>query len=74
MYSYVDQKHWEEFVRLRLCQTFQERRNIQQEHQAKNKYNHQMSRKGYANLCEEMKKVSSSEGDFDRANVWNRLE
>ncbi|KAA0067499.1 putative serine/threonine-protein kinase nek2 [Cucumis melo var. makuwa] len=53
-YSFIEQNHWEEFVRSRLFETFQEKRQLQQDRQSKNKYNHRISRKGYANLKEEM--------------------
>ncbi|KAA0043643.1 putative serine/threonine-protein kinase nek2 [Cucumis melo var. makuwa] len=53
-YSFIKQNHWEEFVRSRLCETFQEKRQLQQDRRSKNKYNHRISRKGYANLKEEM--------------------
>uniref|UniRef100_A0A9I9EB41 Serine/threonine-protein kinase nek2 n=1 Tax=Cucumis melo TaxID=3656 RepID=A0A9I9EB41_CUCME len=54
-YSFIEQNHWEEFVRSRLSETFQEKRKLQQDRRSKNKYNHRISRKGYANLKEEMK-------------------
>uniref|UniRef100_A0A9I9E795 Serine/threonine-protein kinase nek2 n=1 Tax=Cucumis melo TaxID=3656 RepID=A0A9I9E795_CUCME len=44
-YSFIEQNHWEEFIRSR---------QLQQDRQSKNKYNHRISRKGYANLKEEM--------------------
>ncbi|KAA0040471.1 uncharacterized protein E5676_scaffold278G00620 [Cucumis melo var. makuwa] len=53
-YSFIEQNHWEEFVRSRLSETFQEKRKLQQDRRSKNKYNHKISRKGYANLKEEM--------------------
>ncbi|TYK30421.1 putative serine/threonine-protein kinase nek2 [Cucumis melo var. makuwa] len=57
-YSFIEQNHWEEFVRSRLSETFQEQRQLQQDRRSKNKYNHRISRKGYANLKEEMNKIS----------------
>ncbi|XP_050939199.1 uncharacterized protein LOC127148860 [Cucumis melo] len=53
-YSFIEQNHWEEFVRSRLSETFQEKRKLQQDRRSKNKYNHRISRKGYANLKEKM--------------------
>ncbi|KAA0066650.1 transposase [Cucumis melo var. makuwa] len=53
-YSFIEQNHWEEFVRSRLSKTFQGKRKLQQDRRSKNKYNHRISRKGYANLKEEM--------------------
>ncbi|KAA0054084.1 uncharacterized protein E6C27_scaffold1371G00060 [Cucumis melo var. makuwa] len=37
-----------------------------------NKYNHRMSRKGYANLTEEMKASTSNGELIDRALVWKK--
>ncbi|TYK04486.1 putative serine/threonine-protein kinase nek2 [Cucumis melo var. makuwa] len=48
----------EEFVRSRLSETFQEKRQLQQDRRSKNKYNHRISRKGYVNLKEEMDEIS----------------
>ncbi|KAA0048294.1 putative serine/threonine-protein kinase nek2 [Cucumis melo var. makuwa] len=70
-YSFIEQNHWEEFVRLRLSETFQEKRKLQQDRRSKNKYNHRISRKGYANLKEEMKE-GSNEVYVDRAKMWKK--
>ncbi|KAA0060814.1 putative serine/threonine-protein kinase nek2 [Cucumis melo var. makuwa] len=70
-YSFIEQNHWEEFVRSRLSETFQEKRKLQQDRRSKNKYNHRISRKGYANLKEEMK-GGSNEVYVDRAKMWKK--
>ncbi|KAA0041615.1 putative serine/threonine-protein kinase nek2 [Cucumis melo var. makuwa] len=70
-YSFIEQNHWEEFVRSRLSETFQEKRQLQQDRRSKKKYNHRISRKGYANLKEEMKE-SSNEVYVDRAKMWKK--
>ncbi|KAA0059165.1 uncharacterized protein E6C27_scaffold430G00850 [Cucumis melo var. makuwa] len=70
-YSFIEQNHWEEFVRSRLLETFQEKRKLQQDRRSKNKYNHRISRKGYANLKEEMKE-GSNEVYVDRAKMWKK--
>ncbi|KAA0047738.1 putative serine/threonine-protein kinase nek2 [Cucumis melo var. makuwa] len=57
-YSFIKKNHWEEFVRSRLSETFQEKRKLQQDRRSKNKYNHRISRKGYVNLKEEMDEIS----------------
>ncbi|KAA0062148.1 putative serine/threonine-protein kinase nek2 [Cucumis melo var. makuwa] len=57
-YSFIEQNQWKELVRSRLSETFQEKRQLQQDRQSKNKYNHRISRKGYANLKEEMDEIS----------------
>ncbi|KAA0054778.1 transposase [Cucumis melo var. makuwa] len=72
MYSYIDQKQWEEFVRSRLCPHFEDKRKLQQERRKKNKYNHRLSRKGYANLREELKNIPSEESELDRASMWKK--
>ncbi|KAA0066037.1 hypothetical protein E6C27_scaffold21G00090 [Cucumis melo var. makuwa] len=72
MYSYIDQKQWEEFVRSRLCPHFEDKRKLQQERRKKNKYNHRLSRKGYANLREELKNIPSKESELDRASMWKK--
>ncbi|KAA0060192.1 transposase [Cucumis melo var. makuwa] len=69
-YSFIEQNHWEEFVRSRLSETFQEKRKLQQDRRSKNKYNHRISRKGYANLKEEMD--GSNEVYVDRAKLWKK--
>ncbi|KAA0051087.1 transposase [Cucumis melo var. makuwa] len=51
-YSFIEQNHWEEFVRSR------KKRQLQQDTRSKNKYNHRISRKGYGNLKEEMDEIS----------------
>ncbi|KAA0050657.1 putative serine/threonine-protein kinase nek2 [Cucumis melo var. makuwa] len=70
-YSFIEQNHWEEFVRSRLSETFQEKRKLQQDRRSKNKYNHRISRKRYANLKEEMKD-GSNEVYVDRAKLWKK--
>ncbi|TYK27216.1 transposase [Cucumis melo var. makuwa] len=72
MYSYIDQKEWEEFVRSRLCPHFEVKRKLQQERRKKNKYNHRLLRKGYANLREELKNIPSEESELNRASMWKK--
>ncbi|KAA0037125.1 putative serine/threonine-protein kinase nek2 [Cucumis melo var. makuwa] len=62
MYSYIDQKQWKEF----------DKRKLQQERQKKNKYNHRLSRKCYANLREELKNIPSEESELDLASMWKK--
>ncbi|TYK03264.1 transposase [Cucumis melo var. makuwa] len=73
MYSYIDQKQWKEFVRSRLCPHFEDKRKLQQERRKKNKYNHRLSRKGYANLQEELKNIPSEESELGRASMWKKV-
>ncbi|KAA0054991.1 putative serine/threonine-protein kinase nek2 [Cucumis melo var. makuwa] len=69
-YSFIEQNHWEEFVRSRLSEIFQEKRQLQQDRRSKNIYNHRISRKGYVNLKEEME--GSNEVYVDRAKMWKK--
>ncbi|KAL0540314.1 hypothetical protein IC582_024549 [Cucumis melo] len=46
--------------------------NKGRERRKNNKYNHRMSRKGYANLTEEMKASTSNGELIDRALVWKK--
>ncbi|TYK11944.1 hypothetical protein E5676_scaffold177G001260 [Cucumis melo var. makuwa] len=50
----------------------EDKRKLQQERRKKNKYNHQLSRKGYANLRKGLKNIPSEEGDLDRASMWKK--
>ncbi|TYK30787.1 putative serine/threonine-protein kinase nek2 [Cucumis melo var. makuwa] len=72
MYSYIDQKQWEEFVRSRLCPHFEDKRKLEQKRRKKNKYNHRLSRKGYTNLREELKNIPLEESELDRASMWKK--
>ncbi|KAL0554394.1 hypothetical protein IC582_008314 [Cucumis melo] len=53
-YSFIDHEHWNIFVASRLTEQFEMVSNKGCERRKNNKYNHRMSRKGYANLTEEM--------------------
>ncbi|TYK05730.1 uncharacterized protein E5676_scaffold98G002150 [Cucumis melo var. makuwa] len=53
-YSFIDHEHWNLFVASRLTEQFEMVSNKGRERRKNNKYNHRMSRKGYANLAEEM--------------------
>ncbi|KAE8648328.1 hypothetical protein Csa_023122, partial [Cucumis sativus] len=63
-----------EFVRSRLCETFQEKRLLQQDRRSKNKYNHRISRKGYVNLIEEMKRKVQINRSWIESSCGKRLE
>ncbi|KAA0033120.1 uncharacterized protein E6C27_scaffold269G002580 [Cucumis melo var. makuwa] len=49
-----------------------DKRKLQKERRKKNKYNHRLSRKGYANLREELKNIPSEESELDRASMWKK--
>ncbi|KAL4037167.1 hypothetical protein IC575_000754 [Cucumis melo] len=69
-YSFIDQQHWTEFVASRLKEDFKKKSENGKEKRKKHKYNHRTSRKGYANLMEELKASSSEQ--IDRSIVWKQ--
>ncbi|KAA0036438.1 uncharacterized protein E5676_scaffold360G00980 [Cucumis melo var. makuwa] len=69
-YSFIDQQHWTEFVASRLKEDFKKKNETGKEKRNKHKYNHRTSRKGYANLIEELK--ASSLDQIDRSIVWKQ--
>ncbi|KAL4021604.1 hypothetical protein IC575_020410 [Cucumis melo] len=50
----IDKPVWQEFVRSRMSSEFQKLRREQQDRRKRSKYTHNMSRRGYANLAEDM--------------------
>ncbi|KAA0036550.1 uncharacterized protein E6C27_scaffold191G00530 [Cucumis melo var. makuwa] len=68
----IDEPVWQEFVRSRMSSEFQKLRREQQDRRKRSKYTHNMSRRGYANLAEDMKKGSFEEQDFGQANMWKK--
>ncbi|XP_050936273.1 uncharacterized protein LOC127144405 [Cucumis melo] len=60
----IDKPVWQEFVRSRMSSEFQKLRREQQDRRKRSKYTHNMSRRGYVNLAEDM--------DFGRANMWKK--
>ncbi|KAA0059274.1 uncharacterized protein E6C27_scaffold430G002130 [Cucumis melo var. makuwa] len=54
-YSHINQEDWESFVDARLSKEWEVNNRIQRERRSKCVYNHHMSRKGYANLADELK-------------------
>ncbi|TYK00930.1 uncharacterized protein E5676_scaffold602G001010 [Cucumis melo var. makuwa] len=71
-YSFIDREHWNIFVASRLTEQFEMVSNKGRERRKNNKYNHRMSRKGYANLTEEMKASTSNGELIDHALVWKK--
>ncbi|XP_050942237.1 uncharacterized protein LOC127149901 [Cucumis melo] len=55
IYSHINQEDWESFVDARLSEEWEDYSSIQRERRSKCAYNHHMSRKGYANLADELK-------------------
>ncbi|XP_050939334.1 uncharacterized protein LOC127148943 [Cucumis melo] len=73
-YSFIDREHWNIFFASRLTKQFEMVSNKGRERRKNNKYNHRMSRKGYANLTEEMKASISNGELIDRALVWKKAQ
>ncbi|TYK07142.1 uncharacterized protein E5676_scaffold606G00130 [Cucumis melo var. makuwa] len=71
-YSFIDREHWNIFVASRLTEQFEMVSNKGRERRKNNKYNHQMSQKGYANLAEEIKASTSNGKLIDCALVWKK--
>ncbi|KAA0062714.1 transposase [Cucumis melo var. makuwa] len=53
----IDKPVWQEFVRSRMSSEFQKLRREQQDRRKRSKYTHNMSRRGYANLVEDMDEI-----------------
>ncbi|KAK2652250.1 hypothetical protein Ddye_012106 [Dipteronia dyeriana] len=70
MYDFVEQKHWEAFVRIRLSEQWMKFRQIQKTRQGKDMYHHRISRKGYANLEVELKRSLGSNDEIERSVLW----
>ncbi|TYK04901.1 hypothetical protein E5676_scaffold143G001050 [Cucumis melo var. makuwa] len=60
-YSFIDQQHWTEFVASRLKEDFKKKNENGKEKPKKHKYNHRTSRKGYANLMEELNELVATQ-------------
>ncbi|KAI3881716.1 hypothetical protein MKW92_031984 [Papaver armeniacum] len=78
MYKFIDKRHWEEFVKIRLSKNFQVRREILSTRWKKNLYPHRLSRKVYAGLMEQLvckigkKKRELSSDGLDRSILWKK--
>ncbi|KAK3218254.1 hypothetical protein Dsin_012224 [Dipteronia sinensis] len=70
IYDFVEQKHWEAFVRIRLSEEWTKFRQIQKTRQGKNIYHHRISRKGYANFEVELKRSLGSNNEIERSILW----
>ncbi|KAE8649224.1 hypothetical protein Csa_014966 [Cucumis sativus] len=66
-YSHIDKKQWESFVKARLSEEWEVFSSAQRERRAKCIYNHHISRKGYANLAQELELSSDP---CNRATLW----
>ncbi|XP_040368433.1 uncharacterized protein LOC112190008 [Rosa chinensis] len=71
-YEFITQPQWEAFVKSRLTPEFLEIHEDHSRRRAFHEYEHRMSRKGYANLEEELKLELGTEEDIDRAILWKK--
>ncbi|KAL0551438.1 hypothetical protein IC582_010526 [Cucumis melo] len=74
-YSFIDQQHWTEFVASRLKEDFKKKSENGKEKRKKHKYNHRTSRKGYANLMEELDELVATQNmtnAFGEENILTR--
>ncbi|CAH1440586.1 unnamed protein product [Lactuca virosa] len=73
MYPFLKKADWKLFVAQRLSKKWQEKSDGGKKICAHNKYNHRLSRKGYAGLTVEiMKETGKSEEEIDRSLLWKR--
>ncbi|KAJ0046819.1 hypothetical protein Pint_05168 [Pistacia integerrima] len=70
-YNFIRKSPWEEFATKRSSKNFQTLGTKLKEKQTKNKYNHRLSRKGYANLIEEIKQeIGLTKEEIYRSLTW----
>ncbi|KAL6223071.1 hypothetical protein ACLB2K_006461 [Fragaria x ananassa] len=70
-YRCIPKLHWSLFVEDRISEEFKELREVQSAKRKLNKYNHRMSRKGYApSRVELAKKLGVPIEMLDRATMW----
>ncbi|KAL0534200.1 hypothetical protein IC582_028488 [Cucumis melo] len=65
IYSHINQEDWESFVDARLSEEWEDYSRIQRERRLKCVYNHHMSRKGYANLADELDELVATNKNED---------
>ncbi|KAL0561546.1 hypothetical protein IC582_001980 [Cucumis melo] len=65
IYSHINQEDWESFVDARLSEEWEDYSRIQRERRSKCVYNHHMSRKGYANLVDELDELVATNKNED---------
>ncbi|KAJ0580220.1 hypothetical protein HanHA300_Chr04g0126701 [Helianthus annuus] len=72
-YPFLRKEDWKLFVAQRLTKEWQDRSKKGKRLRAHNKYNHHLSRKGYANLLVEMmQETGKTEEEIDRATLWKK--
>ncbi|KAA0067182.1 transposase [Cucumis melo var. makuwa] len=65
IYYHINQEDWESFVDARLSEEWEDYSRIQRERRSKCVYNHHMSRKGYANLADELNELIATNKNED---------
>ncbi|KAI7744446.1 LOW QUALITY PROTEIN: hypothetical protein M8C21_016577 [Ambrosia artemisiifolia] len=72
-YPSIQKSEWKVFVSQRTTKEWEERSRRAKEIRAQNKYNHHLSRKGYAKLkAEIMQETGKTEEEIDRATLWKK--
>lgn len=75
IYSFLEQNHWDSFVKKRNCKEFEATSKVQRESRSANKCNHRLSRKSYAKFEVELKQakdlVSSAKPTSDPSSAPN---
>ncbi|KAL5726736.1 hypothetical protein ACHQM5_000002 [Ranunculus cassubicifolius] len=71
--KWIEQADWDQFVMIRLSEEFQIMSRLNSDRRARKKYNHRVSKKGYAGLEEELKaELGPAFDPNDRALKWKR--
>ncbi|KAA0033239.1 uncharacterized protein E5676_scaffold590G00090 [Cucumis melo var. makuwa] len=65
IYSHINEEDWELFVDARLSEELEDYSRIQRKRRLKCVYNHHMSRKGYANLVDELDELVATHKNED---------
>ncbi|KAI3516150.1 hypothetical protein L1887_15061 [Cichorium endivia] len=73
MYPFLKKEDWKLFVAQRLSKKWEEKSENAKEVRKHNKYNHRLSRKGYAKLTVEiMEETGMTEEEIGRALLWRK--
>ncbi|CAI9304395.1 unnamed protein product [Lactuca saligna] len=72
-YPFLKKEDWKLFVEQRLSDKWEEKSNDAKKVRAHHKYNHRLSRKGYARLIVEiMQQTGKTEEEIDRTMLWKK--
>ncbi|KAI3687111.1 hypothetical protein L1987_80802 [Smallanthus sonchifolius] len=73
IYPFVKKEQWKLFVAHRLSKKWEDTSKKSKNVRANNKYNHRLSRKGYAGLTADMmQETDKTEEEIDRATLWKK--